>query len=179
MRANRRVSALEHRLRSALWAAGARGYRVQSKLPGRPDIIFPRERIAILVHGCFWHRCPTCQLPEPKANAEFWVAKLAENGKRDALAEETLHEQGWKVVVVWEHEFRAGPQEIARRLIEMRRSSSADLPTQPAASKTSPPGTGRTPLGVRTDTNGSRLIQGGGLRKETTCRTPRHPRRQS
>ena len=120
MRANRRISGLERRLRAALWTAGARGYRVQSPLPGRPDLVFPVERIAVLVHGCFWHVCPTCRLPMPKANAEFWGAKLARNAERDHEAEERLRSMGWLVVVVWEHELRADPGGVVRSLMMQR-----------------------------------------------------------
>lgn len=120
MRANRSVSGIERGLRRALWASGIRGYRVQAPLPGRPDIVFPVERIAILVHGCFWHSCPTCRLPEPKANADFWAAKLGANVARDARAEEQLREQGWEVVVVWEHQLRADIPAVTHELMRLR-----------------------------------------------------------
>ena len=122
MRANRRVSGLERRLRSALWSAGARGYRVQSPLPGKPDVVFPRERVAIFVHGCFWHQCPTCDLPRPTANAEFWARKLADNEARDAAAEAKLRSLGWNVAVVWEHEVLRDLEGTARALIAMRQA---------------------------------------------------------
>lgn len=120
MRANRRVSGLEHRLRVALWAAGARGYRVQSALPGRPDIVFPVERMAVFVHGCFWHSCPECRLPMPKANAEFWASKLAGNAERDRDVERQLEALGWVVVGVWEHELRVDVDAIVSRLLRER-----------------------------------------------------------
>lgn len=122
MRANRRVSELERRLRRALWAAGARGYRVNSNLPGRPDLVFPKERVAVFVHGCFWHRCPTCQPKPPKANAAFWAAKFAGNVSRDREAAEQLGELDWAVVIVWEHSVRADPGAVADSLMEVRRA---------------------------------------------------------
>lgn len=121
MRANRRVSGLERRFRSALWAAGARGYRVQSRLPGRPDVVFPKERIAIFVHGCFWHGCATCSLPRPRQNAQFWAAKLAANTARDAVAVERLRELGWDVIKVWEHEIRQDADRTATAVVGERR----------------------------------------------------------
>ena len=120
MLANRRVSGLERRLRSALWAAGARGYRVQHRLVGNPDLVFPVERIAVLVHGCFWHGCPACHLPQPKANAEFWAAKLGGNLQRDRKVQEQLREQGWEVVVVWEHALRADIGAVVDELVQLR-----------------------------------------------------------
>jgi DNA mismatch endonuclease (patch repair protein) len=120
MRANRRVSGLEMRLRRALWAAGARGYRVQPHLPGRPDVVFPVERIAVMVHGCFWHACPTCELPKPKANADYWAAKLSRNTERDLEVEHQLHSTGWEFVVVWEHELIADSANVVQQLIRVR-----------------------------------------------------------
>jgi DNA mismatch endonuclease, patch repair protein len=126
MKANRAVSAREVAFRKALWHAGARGYRINSKLPGRPDLVFPGLRIAIFVHGCFWHGCPVCSPPAPKANAEFWAYKLSENRSRDASVEERLTAEGWEVLIVWEHEIRPDPwpraDELART-IQGRRSA--------------------------------------------------------
>lgn len=134
MLANRRVSGLERRLRSALWAAGARGYRVQQRLVGKPDLVFPVERIAVLVHGCFWHGCSVCQLPRPKANAEFWAAKLSGNLARDRRVEDQLRDQGWVVVVVWEHELRADIRAVVDELVLLRatrRSAMAERQLKP------------------------------------------------
>jgi DNA mismatch endonuclease (patch repair protein) len=71
--------------------------------------------VAVFVHGCYWHRCPTCQLPYPKANADFWRDKFERNLDRDKVAEAALVATGWKVVVVWEHDVRADVEETARR----------------------------------------------------------------
>lgn len=63
--------------RKALWAEGIRGYRCNYKnAPGRPDIAFPKKKIAIFVNGCFWHGCPYCKMPLPKNNTEFWSGFL-------------------------------------------------------------------------------------------------------
>ena len=104
MQANRRVSGRELEMRAAVWRTGARGYRVHSKLPGRPDLAFPGVRLAVFVHGCFWHRCPSCSLPTPKANREFWEAKFAENLARDDRVVAELRVLGWDWIVIWEHE---------------------------------------------------------------------------
>lgn len=118
MRANRNVSAAETRFGRALWAAGARGYRRNSRLPGRPDFAFSAIQMAIFVHGCYWHRCPSCALPLPKANAEFWREKFRRNVERDGTAETRLTEAGWKVVTVWEHEIREDLDGAARRVAQ-------------------------------------------------------------
>lgn len=74
-------------------------------LPGRPDICFLRSRVAIFVHGCFWHQCPTCKRNLiPKANAEFWQLKFARNKERDQLVQARLVSMGYSVLVLWECE---------------------------------------------------------------------------
>lgn len=91
-------------LRRALWAAGARGYRLHPRgVPGRPDLAFPRARLAVFVHGCFWHACPIHSKP-PKSNAAFWREKFARNVARDARKVAELEEGGWRVLTFWEHE---------------------------------------------------------------------------
>jgi DNA mismatch endonuclease (patch repair protein) len=116
MRANRRVSHRERLFRQALWRAGARGYRVQARLPGRPDIVFPKLRLAIFVNGCFWHGCSTCGLPEPKANADFWRVKRQQTRERDVRAERELATNGWECLTIWEHEIRPDPRRRASEL---------------------------------------------------------------
>ena len=84
MQANQPGSRVERALRRALWSAGERGFRVQSRLPGKPDVVFPTARRAIFVHGCFWHRCARCAPPVPKRNREFWAHKFSTTVRRDA-----------------------------------------------------------------------------------------------
>ena len=90
-------------LRKALWNVGLRGYRLHwKKAPGRPDIAFPGRKVAIFVNGCFWHRCPHCNLPLPKTNTGFWKEKFGKNVQRDTLKVEHLEKDGWHVLTVWE-----------------------------------------------------------------------------
>jgi DNA mismatch endonuclease, patch repair protein len=90
-------------LRKALWASGLRGYRLHyKKIPGRPDITFVSKKTAIFVMGCFWHRCPNCNYPLPKANTAFWKDKFERNTARDARKKKDLKQLGWKVITVWE-----------------------------------------------------------------------------
>jgi DNA mismatch endonuclease (patch repair protein) len=106
MQSNRSVSALEVRFRKALWESGVRGYRLHASLPGRPDVVFPRSRVAVFVNGCFWHRCPKGHLPSPKANKEFWRRKLDDNVRRDRAAIAALTDAGWSVLTFWECDLR-------------------------------------------------------------------------
>lgn len=84
------------------------GYRFRihvGKLPGKPDIVLPRYRTVILVHGCFWHRHFGCSIATtPKTRKDFWQAKFEANQERDQRIAEQLVERGWRVVVVWECE---------------------------------------------------------------------------
>ena len=90
-------------VRTYLRAAGLTGYRLQWKREfGRPDVAFPGRRVAIFVHGCFWHRCPYCHPSSPRSNSEFWEAKFRRNRERDERHTRTLLECGWTVIVVWE-----------------------------------------------------------------------------
>ena len=81
-------------------------YRLHRKdLPGSPDLVFPRLKKVIFVHGCFWHRHPGCRFAyTPKSNTRFWLDKLEGNARRDALVLTALDALGWKVLIVWECE---------------------------------------------------------------------------
>ena len=81
-------------------------YRLHRKdLPGSPDLVLPRLRKVIFVHGCFWHRHPGCGLAyTPKSNTQFWLEKLEANTRRDARALKALDALGWEILVVWECE---------------------------------------------------------------------------
>jgi len=94
-------------VRRYLDAQGFR-YRLHAReLPGRPDIVLPRHRAVVLVHGCFWHQHPECRFAyRPKSRAEFWAAKLEANTRRDRRDQSRLRELGWAVHVIWECELR-------------------------------------------------------------------------
>jgi len=87
-------------------------FRLHSKgLPGKPDIVLPRYKTVIFVHGCFWHRHRGCKVATtPKTNTEFWVEKFDRNVVRDERTREQLEGLGWRVIVVWECELRSANQ---------------------------------------------------------------------
>jgi DNA mismatch endonuclease, patch repair protein len=95
----------ETTLRKALWARGLR-YRLRSKLPGKPDLVFMRQRVVVFVDGCFWHACPK-HATRPKTNAKFWREKIGRNVQRDREVELLLGDRGWVVLRFWEHEVAA------------------------------------------------------------------------
>lgn len=102
-------------LRSALHRMGLRFRLHAPVIPGvrrRVDIVFPGARVAVFVDGCYWHGCPV-HGTQPKANAEWWQRKLAENRRRDADSNRRLAEEGWEVVRVWEHD---DPATTARQI---------------------------------------------------------------
>lgn len=103
MQGNKRANTKpELLMRQRLRQAGLTGYRLQWKVPGRPDVAWPGKKVALFVNGCFWHRCPHCKLPLPKSNVEYWVVKFNRNVERDEQNLRALEEAGWKVHVVWE-----------------------------------------------------------------------------
>jgi len=96
-------------VRRIVCAIGFRSrYRLHNtRLPGRPDLVFPKLRKIILIHGCFWHRHNKCALAHvPASRTEYWQPKLEQNRKRDRLILRRLRESGWKVLVVWECQVR-------------------------------------------------------------------------
>jgi DNA mismatch endonuclease (patch repair protein) len=92
-------------LRKALHKLGFRFRLHGRRLPGKPDIVLPKHRTVIFVHGCFWHRHPDCKVATtPKTNTEFWIEKFGRNQRRDIRNSEALAAAGWRVLVVWECE---------------------------------------------------------------------------
>jgi DNA mismatch endonuclease (patch repair protein) len=86
------------------------GYRLHLRdLPGTPDIVIRRLKLAIFVNGCYWHRHPGCRLAYvPKSHQDFWLAKFRDNVKRDRKELEELVSGGWRVLVIWECQVRSG-----------------------------------------------------------------------
>lgn len=103
--------------RSVLHRMGYR-FRVHRKdLPGNPDIVLPKHRAVIFVHGCFWHRHPGCsKATVPKTNTDWWRNKLENNVERDARNYRQLRELGWRVFTLWECETKKGPEVCAERM---------------------------------------------------------------
>jgi DNA mismatch endonuclease (patch repair protein) len=98
-------TAPELRVRRLLHALGFRFRLHRSDLPGKPDIVLPRHRKIILIHGCFWHGHPGCHRAAlPTTNAAFWQAKIGKNTERDRVALEGLRGLGWDVLVLWQCE---------------------------------------------------------------------------
>lgn len=111
----------EMTVRRALTRLGAR-YRLHRKdLPGSPDIVMPGRRLALFVHGCFWHGHDCARGARvPKQNRDYWVAKIGRNVARDARNREALAAQGWRVEAIWECELKDAAA-LAQRLCALLR----------------------------------------------------------
>jgi len=102
-------------LRKALWREGLR-YRLSVNLPGRPDLIFRKTKVAVFVDGCFWHACPK-HLIWPRHNANFWKRKISGNVARDKKVTRELRRTGWLVFRFWEHDVKCRLQRCVNRVI--------------------------------------------------------------
>jgi DNA mismatch endonuclease (patch repair protein) len=105
----------ELQVRRLVWGLGGRYRLNRAGLPGKPDLVLPGRRLAIFVHGCFWHGHDCARGARvPKANRDYWVGKVGRNRARDAAAREALAAQGWRVETVWECELKDGAALEAR-----------------------------------------------------------------
>jgi DNA mismatch endonuclease, patch repair protein len=102
-------------LARALRRGGVSGWRRHIPLPGTPDFVFAKSRLAVFVDGCFWHGCPRHYRP-PSQNRAYWKQKLNRNRSRDLVVIQALTERGWSVIRFWEHEIRESPQSCAQRI---------------------------------------------------------------
>lgn len=107
-------------LRKKLWQLGLR-YRLGAKLPGKPDLVFPKHRVVVFIDGCFWHGCAK-HMVEPKSNKKFWLNKIQRNKARDAEVNRILKKSGWNIIRIWEHEIRADIQScgvsVSKRIVK-------------------------------------------------------------
>jgi len=96
---------IELEFRKYIWANGLRNYRIKNKITGKPDIYFPKTKVAIFIDGCFWHKCPKCFI-RPKSENKYWDKKIKNNIKRDRKINKQLKSEGIKVLRFWEHEIK-------------------------------------------------------------------------
>jgi DNA mismatch endonuclease (patch repair protein) len=107
-------------VRKLLHAAGFRFRLHRSDLPGKPDLVLPRFRMAVFVHGCFWHWHGCRRSRMPKSNAPYWSDKIARNVARDAACKDALEVCGWMHRIVWECSIASDVRELVEELRELR-----------------------------------------------------------
>ncbi|MGO8025736.1 very short patch repair endonuclease [Rhizobium leguminosarum] len=112
-------TAPEMLIRRGLHARGRRFRLHAPDIPGRPDLLFPKHRATLFVHGCFWHghTCPLFRMPASRT--EFWMKKIGANKLRDQRASQELVERGWRVLVVWECSIRGRAKRPAGEVLDM------------------------------------------------------------
>jgi DNA mismatch endonuclease (patch repair protein) len=105
--------ATELKLISIFRAHGIIGWRRSQKVPGNPDFVFHRQRLAVFVDGCFWHGCRWhCRMPKSRGN--YWMPKIERNKRRDAEVTRSLRRQGWSILRIWEHSLKKPAQVVQR-----------------------------------------------------------------
>lgn len=112
-------TSIELKVRKYLFSLGYR-YRVNYKeLPGKPDIVFTKKKIAIFIHGCYWHghNCNSRYAHVSKSNTDYWNTKIQRNQERDKRNIEQLEKDGWKVIVLWECEIKENFEFIIKEKI--------------------------------------------------------------
>jgi DNA mismatch endonuclease, patch repair protein len=125
-------------VRKMLHAAGFRFRLHSNKLPGKPDVVLPRYRAVVFIHGCFWHQhnCPAFKMP--KTRQSFWQEKIEGNASRDIASQQKIIELGWRVAVIWECTLRGrnklSSEEIIHRLSDWINSDTIFLQIEPALS---------------------------------------------
>lgn len=117
MKSNRaKDTRLEVTMRKSLRKAGLKGLVLNPRnIVGRPDIAFPKKKVAVFVHGCFWHGCPR-DYSLPKTHSSFWKRKIIRNKERDKRKRKELEKAGWKVFEFWEHEVKRNAFKCASRV---------------------------------------------------------------
>jgi DNA mismatch endonuclease (patch repair protein) len=105
----------ERALAAAFRRLGLKGWRRHVSLPGKPDFVFLKARLAVFVDGCFWHGCPK-HGHWPKTNRRYWRRKLRRNAERDRAMTRELVRRGWRVVRVWEHDVKRMPAVCAAKV---------------------------------------------------------------
>jgi DNA mismatch endonuclease (patch repair protein) len=108
----------EVELKKALRKAGIKGIIPHIKdLPGRPDIAIKKMKLAIFMHGCFWHQCQYCRPPLPKTHKTFWKKKFDANKRRDSKKIAQLRALGWSTLTVWECQWKRSPKRQLARIL--------------------------------------------------------------
>lgn len=114
----------EMTVRNFLFSEGFRYRLHDKKLAGKPDIVLPKYKTVVFVNGCFWHGHEGCRyFVIPKTRTDFWLTKICRNIENDQKAIQTLENEGWQIINVWECELKTFPQEILKLISELIRKN--------------------------------------------------------
>lgn len=109
---------IEVLVRKRLFSLGYRYRKNDKRLPGKPDIVFPKYKTAVFIHGCFWHMHSNCKIARiPKSNTDFWIKKLNHNVEKDKCNKQQLENSGWRVITIWECEIEKDLDSVIQMLV--------------------------------------------------------------
>ncbi len=118
-RVHSKDTSVEVKVRKYLFSKGFRYRKNVSALPGKPDIVLPKYRAVVFIHGCFWHRHQNCKrATTPKTHLDYWLPKFQRNIENDAKNYEELKQIGWKPIIVWECEINKDFENTMQKLVE-------------------------------------------------------------
>ena len=110
---------IEVAVRKRLFSLGYRYRKNDKRLPGKPDIVLPKYKTVIFIHGCFWHLHSNCKIARiPKSNTDFWIDKLNRNVEKDHKNRQQLEDAGWKVIIIWECEIEKDINEVIQNIVQ-------------------------------------------------------------
>ena len=118
-------TSVEVKVRSYLFKKGFRFRKNVSSMPGKPDVVLPKYKTVIFVHGCFWHRHGCKRSTTPKTRVEYWTQKFARNVENDQKHNDDLRAQGWRVLTVWECEINHDFESTMERVIDFIKNQHA------------------------------------------------------
>ena len=117
-------TSIEVKVRKYLFLMGFRYRKNDKRLPGTPDVVLPKYRTVIFVHGCFWHRHPECKdATIPKTRTEFWIDKFEKNVSNDRIHIKALEDTGWNVIILWECDIKKRFDETMNRVVNKLNNS--------------------------------------------------------
>ena len=112
-------TSIEVKARKYVFSKGFRYRKNDAKLPGKPDIVLPKYKTVVFIHGCFWHRHDGCKYAAtPGSNSEYWQQKFRRNTENDKDHAQKLNALGWKVITIWECEIKKAFDETMNRVID-------------------------------------------------------------
>lgn len=111
-------TSIEKLVRSELFKMGYRYRKNYNKLPGKPDIVFIKQKVAVFIDSCFWHICPY-HFITPKSNTKYWIPKLRRNKVRDKEINNLLKKSGWRVIRIWEHSIKRDVKKCIKNIVDV------------------------------------------------------------